>query len=477
MPFPSLSQNENPVLASEDGFRSIIEDDKFLEELARQIFDEDILKQNITELRRKLEPANLSPQKKNKLDELEQLIFINNVPGTLLDWLLSYEITIEQIISVFMTKRGGVKNLSALQKLFQTREFYRLKDAGFTVQQIISILSHNEGSQKLNALIAILNNSISADYGKTQTQLQSLISSGFEPEDIISVLNHDAGPIHLKALVGLLNPSPVSNHTQLQDLKTFGFELKNIISVLSHDGGPRNLQALVGLLNFSSTSKPTPLQDLQGFGFELEDIISVLIHGGPHNLKILFSLLKDQTQLERLITSGFKPRYIVSILSKPAGRAKNIAALVQVTANKLDSRWIMSIYTLANKSSTSSQLNTLNDILMRETLYAELLAKPELFDRLCISLAQHAAKRLKRISITSINELSSFCNPNKRQSTNLRKRANSSSTIEKPPKKRLPTNKPSPLLANHLFKQKITAHPKQADSNGANVEKTYGHSC
>ena len=138
--------------------------------------------------------------------------------------------------------------------------------AGFTPEAIVSVLSHGGGSKNLAALKKLL--SVACDtsalellygYWNSITQLAQIIQAGFTLEAIVSVLSHGGGSKNLAALKELLTAvcnadgtvlldSDRQAITRLSHLHNFNISNDDIIEILSKLSGSNSLCALVEIL-------------------------------------------------------------------------------------------------------------------------------------------------------------------------------------------------------------------------------------
>ena len=299
-----------------------------------------------------------------------------------------------------LAKQGSiVKNYQALQELCAPSSnrspfIAWLKYAGFSVDQLVSMLSHQGGYNNLAALrklfIPIANNTgdwFLDFHGQPLTPLTLLAREGVTPERIAYLLNHNGGSKNLNTLQTLLIPMKDMNNKCLIDLSTKqpltnfsllvkeGFTYDIIMKILNHNGGSKNVEFLQTLIMPIQNTRVTQLDILTQSGFTIERIIRVLNHGGGTcNIKTLQALLvpmQDEynnfvvdpmttqplTQLNMLISEGFAIEEIIQVTNHDGG-TRNLRALQALLAPMKDEHdhWLMN-------STTGKPLTQLNILI------------------------------------------------------------------------------------------------------------------
>jgi|GEM_PF-5645687 len=163
--------------------------------------------------------------------------------------------------------RDLAKLLQRINQSSSRTHLATLIDAGLIkanswIEQLIGVVNKSGGSNNLEALCGLLKPLLQEERSLVdsqkilRTQLDLLIDRGFMAEKLINVVSHDGGSNNLEALCGLLKPLLQEEQsldgkkilrTQLDVLIDRGFTVDRLIDVVSHNGGSKNLKALIDL--------------------------------------------------------------------------------------------------------------------------------------------------------------------------------------------------------------------------------------
>ncbi|MFI4919168.1 MAG: hypothetical protein ACHP65_06405 [Legionellales bacterium] len=385
----------------------------------------------------------------------------NHEPLTQLTVLTKAGFSSDKLVGI-LAHNGGSKNLAALQALLQPMlssegqcildanhepltQLTVLIKAGFSSDQLVSVLAHIGGSKNLGALQALLLpiNNQGQCILEPRTQLTLLTEAGFSSDKLVSVLAHIGGSKNLEALQALLLPVNNqeqyildANHeprSQLTLLIEAGFSSDKLVSVLGHDGGSKNLAALQALLQpmmgddqciLAANERPrTQLAALSDAGFSGDKLVSILARiGGSKNLEALQALLlpvnsqgRCRTQLTLLTEAGFSSGGIIDILCQ-AGGAKTMSELLGLLVHKeisaltaLDTNTYKAIYGLASAISKSAHIAFISTFLTDPNSYQYIISNPNALINLCKKIKKLSVKQLEALEPQNRENLEAFC--------------------------------------------------------------------
>jgi|GEM_PF-4393542 len=276
-----------------------------------------------------------------------------------------------------------------------------LNKMGFTHADLVRVLSNIGGSKNLAVLQSLLQAAVNANLnedGSAITSFQQFTEAGFSIEQLVCVLSYGGGSKGIGMLQDLLLYLYTADGQLIVDkegwpltpLKLFnqvGFTIADIVSALSHTGGTKSLLYLESLLQQQVDVSAPILRDNNGCPI---------------------------TQLGLLVNAGITPTHVISILKHPGGsnNLSGLIELLS-TGTVLDfllnySFGVEHVFNLANYNATGKHLHFLNTILKVQE-YRDYIKQHKCLGVLCGNISLLPAKKILNMSISSIDELKPYC--------------------------------------------------------------------